>query len=208
MYAELLVTVILLLPLISPQRWHSFFKSNFLKSIKKMSGMYFKIFLGLLIMCFMDAIREMRKYSGSAEPHGHGSEHLDVEMQQHMRLFRAQRNYYISGFALVLCVVLHRLTTLISDLAVSQIEAAAALTQARSASAAADQILKDAPAQGAVEEAKREAQELVEELVKENDKLKAESKAALDQAEGVRREYDRLLEEHAGLQANTEKKDE
>ncbi len=47
----------------------------------------------------VDAIREMRKYS---------SEDYDLnanpkaEMQAHMKLFRAQRNFYISGFALLL----------------------------------------------------------------------------------------------------------
>ena len=44
----------------------------------------------------------MRKYSDNpqdADGHNHGSGHLDVQMQTHMRLFRAQRNFYISGFA-------------------------------------------------------------------------------------------------------------
>ena len=57
-------------------------------------------------ICFLlDAIREMRKYSDeqehSAEQHGG---HLDTQIQMHMRLFRAQRNFYISGFALFLCL--------------------------------------------------------------------------------------------------------
>lgn len=51
------------------------------------------------IIFFSDAVREMRKYS---------SEEYDLlenpkaEMQAHMKLFRAQRNFYISGFALLL----------------------------------------------------------------------------------------------------------
>jgi len=207
MYAELLATIILLLPIISPQRWNSFFKSNFLKSLKNMSGMYFKIFFGLLVMCFFDAIREMRKYGGPSEKHSHGAEHLDVEMQQHMRLFRAQRNYYISGFALVLCVVLHRLTTLLSELAVSQIETAAALTQARSAAASVDALRKDAEV--TVDQSSAESNKRIQELTAENERLQAENQGALKQAEGVKREYDRLLEEHAKLQGAAEgKKDE
>ncbi len=46
----------------------------------------------------------MRKYSDETslnDGHGHGA-HLDAQMQMHMRLFRAQRNFYISGFALFL----------------------------------------------------------------------------------------------------------
>jgi B-cell receptor-associated protein 31 len=54
---------------------------------------------------FTDAIREMRKYSDEQETgeHSHGA-HLDTQIQMHMRLFRAQRNFYISGFALFLCL--------------------------------------------------------------------------------------------------------
>ena len=55
---------------------------------------------------FADAIREMRKYSDeniATDGHSHGA-HLDTQMQMHMRLFRAQRNFYISGFALFLCL--------------------------------------------------------------------------------------------------------
>ena len=48
----------------------------------------------------------MRKYSDNPEDagHAHRDGHLDVQMQTHMRLFRAQRNFYISGFALFLCL--------------------------------------------------------------------------------------------------------
>lgn len=35
----------------------------------------------------------------------HQHQHLDAEMQGSMRLFRAQRNFYISGFALFLSLV-------------------------------------------------------------------------------------------------------
>ena len=51
---------------------------------------------------FADAIREMKKYSGDAKTDDTAHGHLDVEIQHHMRLFRAQRNFYISGFALFL----------------------------------------------------------------------------------------------------------
>ena len=48
----------------------------------------------------------MRKYSDEnhAADAGHGGTHLDAQMQMQMRLFRAQRNFYISGFALFLCL--------------------------------------------------------------------------------------------------------
>ena len=52
----------------------------------------------------------------------------------HMRLFRAQRNFYISGFALFLCLVVRRLVSLISVSATLEAEKEAAMKQAASAS--------------------------------------------------------------------------
>lgn len=54
-------------------------------------------------MVCLDAIREMRKYSEKFGAEQEGThQHLDAEMQVNIRLFRAQRNFYISGFALFL----------------------------------------------------------------------------------------------------------
>ena len=47
--------------------------------------------------------------------------HLDAQMQAHMRLFRAQRNFYISGFALFLTPVIKMLVNLISQNATIQV---------------------------------------------------------------------------------------
>ncbi len=52
----------------------------------------------------------------------------------HMRLFRAQRNFYISGFALFLCLVIKRMVALISSAATLEAEKEAAVKQAKSAS--------------------------------------------------------------------------
>lgn len=58
-----------------------------------------------------------------------------------MRLFRAQRNFYISGFALFLSLVIRRLCTLISALALSQAQSEAAMKQAASATSTAKDLL-------------------------------------------------------------------
>ena len=84
-----------------------------------------------MILFFLDAIREMQKYSSEEQQQKTvGMSHLDTQMQMHMRLFRAQRNFYIAGysfillfscgndfscrFALFLCLVIKRLVGLIS----------------------------------------------------------------------------------------------
>lgn len=52
----------------------------------------YKYFFKIYILFFVEA-----------DDHGHA--HLDREMQGSMRLFRAQRNFYISGFSLFLALV-------------------------------------------------------------------------------------------------------
>ncbi|XP_063608757.1 B-cell receptor-associated protein 31-like [Penaeus indicus] len=208
MYAELAVTILLLIPIISPQRWHSIFKSRFLRSIGNMSHIYFKVFLGILSLFFLDAIREMRKYSHelSEQQRGDHGYHLDAEMQAHMRLFRAQRNFYISGFSLFLWVVLQRLMTLISNLAVAMAEGHAALKQAKTASETAAQLLKQDKADKEEDQQKEaNVSNEIKELKEDKRRLEAERDAALKQAEAVGREYDRMLEEHGKLQEQLKK---
>ncbi|XP_076064182.1 B-cell receptor-associated protein 31 [Oratosquilla oratoria] len=207
MYTELAVTIVLLIPIISPQRWHSIFKSRFLRSIGNMSHVYFKVFLAVLLLFFIDAIREMRKYSyelSDQQKTDHGY-HLDAEMQAHMRLFRAQRNFYISGFSLFLWMVLRRLSTLISRLAVALAEGEAAMRQAQSASAAASQILdqdkqKKEDKQDEDQQKQANASNEIKELKEVKQRLEAERDAAIKQGEAVSREYDRLMEEHSKIQ--------
>merc|ERR1711874_692795 len=71
-----------------------------------------------------------------------GASHLDIQMQTDMRRFRAQRNFYIAGFALFLCLVIKRLVGLISANAGLQAEKDAAMKQAESASRAAETFMK------------------------------------------------------------------
>ncbi|KAG7454553.1 hypothetical protein MATL_G00261010 [Megalops atlanticus] len=55
----------------------------------------------ILIVLFLDAVREVRKYSGVQ--HGKDAKlHLHMFDHLHMKLFCAQRNLYISGFSLFL----------------------------------------------------------------------------------------------------------
>lgn len=58
-----------------------------------------------------------------------------------MRLFRAQRNFYISGFALFLSLVIRRLVILISAQATLQAQSEASMRQAQSATTAAKTLL-------------------------------------------------------------------
>lgn len=69
------------------------------------------------------------------------NEHLNVELQHSMRLFRAQRNFYISGFSIFLTLVIRRLVILISSQAQLLAQSEASMRQAQSATTAARTLL-------------------------------------------------------------------
>ncbi|KAL3283114.1 hypothetical protein HHI36_006270 [Cryptolaemus montrouzieri] len=218
LYAEIAVVLLLVLPIGSPKRWNSLFKSKFLQGLKTQAGIYFLILLAILVLFCLDAVREMRKYS-NLEDSRDGHAHLDLEMQGSMRLFRAQRNFYISGFALFLSLVIRRLIMLICSQATLLAQAEASMKQAEGASAAAKKFLAD---QGNIKEnASNEAHDekigvLESEIAELKEKLKAAEKdksAVKSQADNLAKEYDRLAEEHSKLQKKVtigsgDKKDE
>lgn len=129
-------------------------------------------------------------------------------MQGNMRLFRAQRNFYISGFALFLSLVIRRLVTLISSQAGLLAQSEAAMKQAVSATTAAKSLLAQRGSgeiaqndsneahDKQITELKGQIKELEEELsLERKDKL-----AMKEQAKNLSVEYDRLAEEHSKLQ--------
>ncbi|OWR46766.1 B-cell receptor-associated protein 31 [Danaus plexippus] len=211
LYAEIAFVLLLTLPIASPARWNKFFKSKFLAYMTGQASIYFVVLIGVLVLCLLDAIREIQKYS-NVESSDH--QHLDAEMQGNMRLFRAQRNLYISGIALFLLVVIRRLIQMICELATLYAQSEANFRQAQSASVAAKALLEK---QGAGDEVnKKEMEDLKSQLSaleKELAKEKKDKEAVKSQAESLNREYDRLAEEHSRLQkkitvAGGDKKDE
>ncbi|XP_049289559.1 B-cell receptor-associated protein 31 [Anopheles funestus] len=209
LYVEIFVVLLLVLPLRSPQQWHRFFKSRFLAMLSRQAQTYFYLLLAVLVLFLLEAIREMRKYSSN--DHTHTETHLNVEMQHSMRLFRAQRNFYISGFAIFLSLVIRRLVSLISGQAVLLAQAEASMKQAQSATSAARTLMnqqkdddkktdaKDKPAGGDApntDELKKKITELEQELAKE----RKDKEAMKSQSESLNREYDRLTEEYSKLQ--------
>jgi len=218
LYGEIALLLILLLPFISNRTWNKFFRSKFLKGLGNQTVYYFYVLVAILVLFFLDAIREMRKYSDEqqAAEHNHGASHLDAQMQMHMRLFRAQRNFYISGFALFLCLVIRRLTALISSNATAEVEREAAMKQAASASRAAESLLDSgsaAPENKDVKAMEKELKETKEELRKATKNVSSMK----TQSENLTQEYDRLLAEKdklekqlriAGVGSGGDKKDD
>ncbi|XP_011865128.1 PREDICTED: B-cell receptor-associated protein 31 [Vollenhovia emeryi] len=213
LYVEIAIVLLLVLPVASPTRWQKLFKSRFLQSINNQASIYFVILLGVLVLFLLDAIREMRKYSTSLE-HTDRHHQLNLEMQENMRLFRAQRNFYISGFALFLSLVIRRLVGLISTQATLLAQNEAAMRQAQSATTTARSLLSQRTvgesAQNDSNEAHDKAVSELKNQIKEyqakNKELeeilnreKKDKEAIKSQADSVAREYDRLNKEHAKL---------
>merc|ERR1712215_191762 len=150
------------------------FKSWFLRGLESQLIYYFYVLVAILILFFLDAIREMQKYSSEEQQQKTvGMSHLDTQMQMHMRLFRAQRNFYIAGFALFLCLVIKRLVGLISANAGLQAEKEAAMKQAESASRAAETLMASG---GSVDANPANIKELKEALAKAEKEAEAARK--------------------------------
>ncbi|KAI5643869.1 b-cell receptor-associated protein 31-like domain-containing protein [Phthorimaea operculella] len=109
LYFEIAVVIIMMLPIFSPRRWNQFFKSRLFYMFQQHAAVYFYVLLGVLSLFLMDAVREMRKYSHDDRPHVH----LASEIKGSVKLFRAQRNFYITGFAIFLAFVIRRLVTML-----------------------------------------------------------------------------------------------
>lgn len=222
LYVEIFLVIILLLPFISPSRWQKVFRSRIISTVSAYSNIYFNVLIAVLLLFFVDSVREVNKYSGPTSEvdlkHNPDSENL-----AHMKLFRAQRNFYITGFALFLWFILRRLVNLIAEQARVIADRDASHKQAETATNMAKSLLddqdnklnqkkesqkssNDKDGSASDNEEKSLAQKLdntKEELIKTKDELK---RAKLDlesmrkQAEATNKEYDRLLKEHAKLQ--------
>ncbi|CAD6208457.1 GSCOCG00003469001-RA-CDS [Cotesia congregata] len=215
LYVEIFIVLLLVLPVASPKRWQSLFRSRFLQSLSNQASFYFFMLLAILVLFLLDAIREMNKYSNK-EHTDHG--HLDAEMQgtvqfnKSLYLLQLIPNFYISGFALFLSLVIRRLVILISTQATLLAQSEAALRQAQSATTTAKSLLsqKGETAQNdsneahdkVVTELKSQVSELSQkntELENELKKEKKDKEALKSQAESLAKEYDRLTGEHARL---------
>jgi len=169
-------------------------------SMNQQAHLYFYGFLIILILLFIDSIREMNRYSiGKVQDSEHG--HLDAELQHSMKLFRAQRNFYVAGFALFLYLVIRRLVQLINDYARVIADQKASLSQAQSATQALNSYLADGDKKESenddeLSKLKKELQTTKEEAKKKESQLYA----IRSQCDNLTKEYDRLSEENAKLQ--------
>lgn len=164
-------------------------------------------------------MREVRKYSSISAVEQISPSRPGAHEHTQMKLFRSQRNLYISGFSLFLWLVLRRLVTLITQLAKELSNKGILKTQAENTNAAAKKFMKEnEKLRRLLKNYNKEEEYILEaekkKLVEDQEKLKSELKktsAALSkaqddvmtmkmQSERLSKEYDRLLQEHSELQ--------
>ncbi|XP_020790645.2 B-cell receptor-associated protein 29 [Boleophthalmus pectinirostris] len=225
LYAEIVVNVILCIPFISAKRWRRVFSWGIWNWLSPYWNKCFFTMIMVLIVLFLDAIREVQKYSGP-DPMQDAKVNPNVYDHIHMKLFRAQRNLYISGFSIFLWLIMRRVVTLLNQVAVSAESSAALQAQMDNMANAVKQHEEDNKRlrQALLDEEKTvvaKNQQLKLEIQKLESQLKtsesavhraqAEVEAMKKQAKGLAQEYDRLLSEHHQLQnqpSASDKKDQ
>ena len=191
LYVEIAVTLILLLPWIRPTTWSKLFKSRLLAALSAFGHVYSIAAALILFVLFADAVREVGKYSSvDAVMDGTARHAADADAVIHMRLFRAQRNLYISGFALLLFLVIKRIAGLISRAAQMEAASEAAMKQAESATKAA-KTLMEAGGEGETKDLLRQTDELGKELKR----AQVDRDTMKKQCENLQEEYDRVCEQ-------------
>lgn len=210
LYSEILIVLLLILPIGSPRKWNAIFKSKLIQFIRNKAGTFFVLLLGILILFLLDAVKDMKKYANPyADDYTYA--HVDKEMQGNMKLFRAQRNFYISGFALFLSFVIRKFVSLISSQAVLLAQAEASLQQARGASNVAKNFLdlQTDYQDGMVAHIRYNQQEDTESLrckirnLESALSMEEVNKSLLkEQIESLSKEYEKLTIEHNLLQNN------
>uniref|UniRef100_G3U1I5 B-cell receptor-associated protein n=1 Tax=Loxodonta africana TaxID=9785 RepID=G3U1I5_LOXAF len=144
LYAEIGLILIFCLPFIPPQRWRKIFSFHVWGKIATFWNKVFLTIIVLLIVLFLvDAVREIRKYS-----YAHAIEKSSISRPSayehtQMKLFRSQRNLYISGFSLFFWLVLRRLVTLITQLAKELSTKGALKTQTENTNMAARKFMEE-----------------------------------------------------------------
>jgi len=202
LYLEICVVIFLLLPWIRPSIWKKLFNSRFVHSFKSYANIYSYAGIAVLLLLFFDAIREVQKYSHvELKVESHLTANADAII--HMRLFRAQRNLYISGFVLLLFLIISRIVSLLSRCAHLEAAAEAAMKQAEGANKAAQTLMDK---NSGVDKVKFATEK--EELLKKLRSAEADRDAMKSQTENLQSEYDRVCEELNNHTRNGDKKDD
>uniref|UniRef100_A0A914XL65 Endoplasmic reticulum transmembrane protein n=1 Tax=Plectus sambesii TaxID=2011161 RepID=A0A914XL65_9BILA len=114
---EIAFVVVLLFPWISPKFWHAFFHSKMIQKLMhwKYTQAGLRIGAGGLVLFLCDAIRSIYVYGQTMDEKATSPimSTADKDALINMRMYQAERNFLIVGFALFFGFLLRRLIGLI-----------------------------------------------------------------------------------------------
>lgn len=111
LYIEIFVLLILVSPFFFCRAWSPILRISWIESIRENISIFFYSFMGIMSLFLIDSIRDMMKYAHS---HSDLSQaHLPTDLKNNLKMFRAQRNYYITGFSMVLAFVIKRILAIL-----------------------------------------------------------------------------------------------
>lgn len=205
LYFEVGIIFLMMLPLIKPTFWRKFFRSRFVQSLAAQSNLYLTAFVAVLLLFFVESIREYHKYGEKVTNHNNPNYNTNPAafFEDEMRLFRGQRNFYIAGFALFCLFIIKRLASLISAQAFLMVENDAIKQQARQISNHASRNVdtnSDAGDEGDINEKISVLKSQLEQSIKEKKELTIRNEELKKRVVDTNEEYDRLTKEYQKLQ--------
>ncbi|KYR02632.1 BCAP29/BCAP31 family protein [Tieghemostelium lacteum] len=163
-------------------------KKLFSQIHKVMGGHTTKVVVYVMasLMLFIFLQSNYDSYKTDKKLHQGGGVLVTDKPGEYSKLFRHQRNIYLSGFVLFLYFLISRAQSIIKELGAVEVKSNAVLKQQKNNQDATAAILT-------------ENEELKEEIAKLK-KMEKEFKAMKSQAEAVNREYSNLQEEYNKIQ--------
>jgi B-cell receptor-associated protein 31 len=203
MYVEIILCLILLVPWIPPTLWKKFFLSRPVLVIRRYTHIYSTVIIAVLALLFADSIREVRKYSKIDVAKGAGvGTSAETDSLAQMRSFLAQRNLFISGFALLFYLMLKRLVSLVSRSANLEIVSDVAMKHAETAEETTRTLIESKD----TDEAVKKLTIQVQKLEKERDCATLENNELKDKLGDLQMEYERICTHLKAAESGEEKK--
>ncbi|XP_043849551.1 B-cell receptor-associated protein 31-like [Dromiciops gliroides] len=190
-YAEILAVLLLCSPFISAQKWQKIFSSRLVILVLSHGQPFFGILLLILALLFLDAMWEIRKFDTMEKS---SLLNCPSALEHHqMKLFRAQRNLHVTGFTLLLSLLLRRLASLQNQQASLQASREALQRQAEGAGEVAQRYLTEK--ERLLEEAEAQASLRIAAEVSQNQALRADLRKLAEELEACRRNLGRAQAE-------------
>lgn len=202
------IALILLMLFLKPEFWRFIFRSRFMEVVLAQSHIYFVAFIAILFLFFIESVREFHKYSGKMSNPDRLYSGSAAFYEDQMRLFRGQRNFYISGFAMLSVVIIRGLLRLFDKLAQLKAESVASMAQARSATNAAQQHMASAPVEDDGDSSENEKlRDRIKELEEKLKKSEKDLIAMKRQADSTNKAFDEVAEKLRKIEGSSSKKD-